>query len=69
MESFACGDDRGVEIAEKSVSCCQERLRQAALSLDRVLAACGDQDGRRKLVQGARMLAAARGRAQELRPK
>jgi hypothetical protein len=52
MESFACGDDHRFEIAQKSVSRCQERLRQAARSLDRVLVERGGEDGRRRLVAG-----------------
>jgi hypothetical protein len=37
LGALACGDDRRVEIAEKRVAQCMERLRCAALGLDRVL--------------------------------
>ena len=52
MNSRARGDDRGVEIAEQNVSRCKERLRRAALALERVMVERGDEHGRR-LVEGA----------------
>jgi hypothetical protein len=59
FEALGCGDDRRVQIAEQHVSQCMHRLQQAALALDRVLAERGDDDGRRRLVEGAVRLAAS----------
>jgi hypothetical protein len=60
MELLAQEDLRSVELAEKRMSRCQERLRQAARSLDRVLAERGDDEGRRMLVEGALQLTSGR---------
>src|SRR5271156_1771925 len=38
LKALACGDDHRFEIAEKRVAQCVQRLRQAALALDRVIA-------------------------------
>jgi len=53
MNSCARGDGRGVEIAEQRVSRCMQRLLKAALVLDLVLVERGDEDGRRRLVEGS----------------
>jgi len=53
MESHARGDARRIELAKERVAQCMHRLRQAALALDRVLVERGDEDGRRRLVEGA----------------
>lgn len=53
MESLAQEDVRRVQAAEERVAQCVERLVAAALALDRVLAERGDDEGRRKLVEGA----------------
>jgi len=58
MESHARGDARRVELAEEHVSRCMQRLRSAALALDRVLAERGDEDGRRRWVEPALRLIA-----------
>ena len=58
LKALACGDDHRFEIAEKPVAQCMRRLVAAALALDRVLAARGDDEGRRKLIEGALRLAA-----------
>jgi len=56
MESHARGDGRRINPAEERVAQCMHRLRQAALALDCVLVERGDEDGRRRLVEGARRL-------------
>ena len=53
MNSRAHGDPHRVEIAEERVAACAQRLRRAALALDRVLVERGDDEGRRRLVEGA----------------
>jgi rRNA processing protein Krr1/Pno1 len=45
MNSHAHGDPHRVEIAEKRVSRCMQRLAKAALALDRVLVDRGDENG------------------------
>jgi hypothetical protein len=55
MNARARGDDHRVELAERRVSSCMQRLAKAALVLDRL----GDEEGRRRLVEGALRLAAA----------
>ena len=59
LEALAFGDDCRIEIAEKRVAQCMQRLVKAALALDRVLAERGDEEGQRRLVEGALRLAAA----------
>ena len=53
LEALACGDARCVEIAETRAIACMHRPRKAALVLDRVLVDRGDEDVRRRLVEGA----------------
>lgn len=53
MNSRAHGDAHRVEIAAQRVAACAQWVRRAALALDRVLADCGDENGRRRLVEGA----------------
>ena len=57
MNARAHGDAHRVELAEERVAACAQRVRRAALMLDRVLAERGDSDGRRRLVDGALRLA------------
>jgi hypothetical protein len=57
LEALACGDDRRVAVTEERVAHCMQRLRRAALVLDRVLAERGDEEGRRRLVEAALRLA------------
>jgi hypothetical protein len=57
MNSRAHGDPHRVEVAGEHVSRCMQRLLKAALALDRVLVERGDEDGRRRLVEGALRLA------------
>jgi hypothetical protein len=47
------GDDHRAEIAEQRVSTRMQRVRRAALALDRLVVERGDEDGRRRLVEGA----------------
>ena len=65
---IAQGDVNRVEGAEGRVSLCMQRLRRAALGLDRVLVERGDQDGRGRLVEGALRLTRNIGRTRAGRP-
>ena len=58
MESLAQADAHRIEGAKARVVFCVQRLRKAALVLDRVLVERGDDEGRRRLVEGALRLAA-----------
>jgi transposase len=53
MELLAQGDAHRTEAAEERVTQCAQRLRRAALMVDRVLVERRDEDGRRRLVEGA----------------
>ena len=53
LNALAHGDDCRIEIAEKRVAQCMQRLLKAALAADHVLAERWDEEGRRKLVEGA----------------
>jgi hypothetical protein len=53
LNSRAHGDPHRIEIAEKRVSRCKLRLAKAARALDRVMVERGDEDGRRRWVEGA----------------
>ena len=59
LNALAYNDDRRIEIAEKPVAQCMQRLVKAALVLDRVPAEHGDDEDRRRLVEGALRLAGA----------
>ena len=56
INARARGDDHRAEIAEQRVSTRMQRVRRAALALDRLVVERGDEDGRR-LVEGARRMA------------
>ena len=55
---LAQGDAHRIEVADGRVALCMQRLLKAALAADRVLAERGDEEGRRRLVEGALRLTA-----------
>jgi sirohydrochlorin ferrochelatase len=50
---LAHADAHRVAAAEERVAACAQRVRRAALALDRVLVERGDEDARQQLVEGA----------------